>query len=112
MAKKKVDIIAEGRAASMAGATLNPYTSGSWQNAAWFEGWTDGEDDKAVAKQKVYDAAVNFKVSKTPVIAPRRKVLDAMRRMDATRVKLAHNARMRKLDNDTRNMNRRWVSYD
>lgn len=111
MAKKKVDIVAEGRAASVAGSNVNPYHGGSWQSDSWFEGWKDGEDDKALAKQAIYDEAVKFKIVKTPVVAPRRKVRDAMRRMESIGAKLAHNAKMRKLDNDLKNMQRRQRAF-
>ena len=111
MAKSKLDIAAEGTAASVSNDNVNPYRAGSWQANSWDAGWQEGEDEKALAKQAIYDEAVKFKIVKTPVVAPRRKVQDAMRRMDATRVKLAHNAHMRKLDNDLKNMQRRQRQY-
>ena len=96
MAKKKVDIIVEGRQAAAELVSDNPYKGDSWQALAWVEGWQSWHDDAAVTKKELYQAAVDFKIVATPREVVCRKVHDARRKADATLARLAQRASFRR----------------
>ena len=116
MAKSKTDILAEGLADSQRGFAQCPYKPGSWQHTYWTTGWESGEDEKALAKQKVYDAAVNFDFRKKTVVAApvndtRRHVVDARRRCAAKIAAFERKRNLRRGLLQTAQMNKRSAHY-